>query len=523
MTQVDEFSGNIADPGIENALSCSIEAAPVYQLGQAAVVNGTLHNSGASAIWILGRNTFLNPDRQDVVTITRGDSVVPYIGPTVFHHAPNRESYILIPPGESISGAIDIHLSYDLSEPGNYVASFCMPIVGVVDDGKSEPPVEEASLQLAMVNSAKVSFRIDGIASNLRADAAAASIPLAAAGSLPSQPILPFFRGMNQQEMDKIREAHLTAYRNILVALASVKTTVDTDNYNSWFEVKWPSGRKNGWEKRREKVIATLSAMANHMATQSVTYAKEDPNKLCGDINCVLAYTYKGQGANIYFCPIGLNDDFLYAFPFYGARTTLQWDYSFIVTHEMSHSTSSTSDDWYSWYMCSQLAVFNPELAVTNAQNYALFVMRENGGDVPMNDIYMVKCFNQKNGNFLGWLQSDGNWVTLNGDNPNVAPDSGCVSVRWYEYKGEKFLVPTNSSRYIGDNGNGGHGNGRAAWNLWARANSVGLGASAGEIFIKSNPKQRLGIYGYQSKDVLWISDDAPPPYIQLRCEFQKI
>lgn len=527
MTQTTESTeAVIADPGIENFLSCHIAVEPEYKSGQSIHIKATLVNSGHLPLWVLVDNTFLDPALPSGLKICRDGSSVTYSGPTAFRYTPTAQSYRRVPANDSISSELDVSGNYDVSVPGMYEAFISMPIIGAVDAGDEKPPVDEAALQLTLVNSEKVSFRINGAAlDGHRIEAVAEAGPAEAnvSAPLPSQPLPPFFRGMNQQEMDKIRDAHFLAYKNIVLALGSVQTTIDTPHYKTWFEARWPWGRKSGWEARRQKVIDTLSAMAKHMATQAITYAKEDPNKICGDINCILAYTYKSRGANIYFCPLGLNDDFLYAVPFYGARTTMQWDYSFIVAHEVSHSIGSTDDHWYSWYMCGQLAVFNPDLAVSNAQNYALFVMREGGGDVPMFGNFMIKCFNQRNGKFLGWLQSDGNWVTLNGTDPNVAPENGCVTVRWYEYKGEKYLFPADSSRYLGDNGNGGQGNGRAAWNLWARASSVGLGVEAGEIYLKANPQQRLGIYVDLSKEVLWMSADAPPPYVQLRCEFQEV
>lgn len=327
---------------------------------------------------------------------------------------------------------------------------------------------------------------------------------------------------MDPAEVEKISAAHQTACKNIIVALGSVQTTIDTEFYNDWFETKWPWGRKSGWEKRREIVINKLSAMAKLMSTKQITYAKEDPYKMCGGVKGVLAYTTLNSAGPVYFCPLGLNDDFLYAVPFYGTLS-LPWDYAFLVVHEISHASAGTGDDWYMWYVCGQLANFNPDLAVANAQNYALFVMRRVGSDLPMLRTYAVRCFNQKNGNFLGWLQSDGNWLTLNGDDRETPPDSGYIRVRWYEYKGKKYICRSDTSRYIGDDGNGGAGNTRAAWNLWARATDVAWSEPAGEICIQSNSNQHLALGSPMSKDLIWTTAEAPPPYTHVRFEFQEV
>ncbi len=518
---VGESLGGKADPGIESALECRIETASEYQLGQPISIKGTLHNSSPTPIWVLRWNTFLDSDWQDCVSITKDGVAVPYVGVSVLRGAPGPESYARVAGGESLSNQIDISQKYDITQPGNYEASFSLPIVGAADEGDAAPPRDERALQLVVVESAKVSFHVGGAALD-RVEVPGAALhafEARLASAFPNRPMDPVFRGMDQAEMAKIGIAHQTAYQNILVALGSVQTTIETEFYNDWFETRWPWGRKSGWEKRREIVIAKLTAMATFMSSRQLTYAKQDPRNLCGGVNGLLAYTFLNSGGPVYFCPLGLNDEFIYGIPFYGTRS-LPWDYAFMVVHEISHATAGTGDDWYSWFMCGQLANFNPDLAVANAQNYALFVMRRVGSDLPMARTYAVRCFNQRNGKFLGWLESDGNWLSLNGDDPARPPDSGYVRVRWYE---GQYLNRTDSSRYIGDNGNGSGGNTRAAWNLWARASGVAWTEPDGEIFMKSNPDQRLGLEVDLSKEVRWISTSAPPPSTRLRFAFQEV
>jgi hypothetical protein len=169
--------------------------------------------------------------------------------------------------------------------------------------------------------------------------------------------------------------------------------------------------------------------------------------------------------------------------------SSAEWARAFAVVHEISHSAGGTTDDWYSWSICQQLATYNPDLAVINAQNYALYVMMRAGGDLPMTSKYQVRCYDEQTNTFLGWLDSDGNWLSLSGNDPGKPAGS---TVYWDESGGERFIMRTASSRYIGDNGNGGQGNTEAAWNLSSRKTAVDWTEPSGQICIHANKNQHL-------------------------------
>jgi hypothetical protein len=184
------------------------------------------------------------------------------------------------------------------------------------------------------------------------------------------------------------------------------------------------------------------------------------------------------------------------------------------VVHEISHAAGGTTDDWYSWSICQQLATYNPNLAVNNAQNYALYVMFREGGNLPMTDKYQVRCYDVKSNAFQGWLQSENSWVCLKGNDPEKPVG---VTVYWYEDGGENYLCPTNSYRYLGDNGNGGQGNMEAAWNLKARRNAIFWTEPAAQICINSNRSQHLS--KGDDGSVYWSADASTA----LRCEFVEV
>jgi peptidyl-Lys metalloendopeptidase len=494
---------NIADPGIENALECRIETAPEYKLGEPILVTGTLSNSGTKDAWILFRNTFLAPNWQDCVAITRQGASVQYTGDLVFHHAPGHDSYTRIPAGKSVSRQIALSAKYDITEPGDYEASFHMPVLGATDEGAGEPPGDEKALQLALVESAKLSFRVVGtaLATPKVAHRFSASATGQLASAFPLQPTAPQYTGMNQDQQNAIRRAHFTAYNNILVALDTVQKSIDPNInrlYCDWFDQKFIWGRQGPWEQRWQTVIRNLSSMATLMSSATpITYHLNE-----NDPNCPfdrLAYVYPARPYDIYACSKLFNDDFIR----FAMWSSAEWGRAFAVVHEVSHVAGGTTDDWYSWSICQQLSTFNPNLAVTNAQNYALYVMMRAGGDLPMTSKYRVKCYDTKSNAFLGWLDSDGNWLSLTGTDPKKVDGT---TVYWYEHGGERFITRAGSSRYVGDNGNSSQGNAQAAWNLWARATAAEWTDPTGQIFIHATPGQHLvkksdGIYWSDSAD----------------------
>ncbi len=176
--------------------------------------------------------------------------------------------------------------------------------------------------------------------------------------------------------------------------LASVQKSTDANEnrlYCDWFDVQWLWGRTGDHKQRRQTVIGTLSAMASKMSSATpVTYHYDENDKNCKANWELIAYTFINSN-DVYACKL-FNDDFMRV----ATWNSAEWGRAFAVVHEMSHAAGATKDDWYSWSICQQLATFNPNLAVTNAQNYALYVMMRAGGDLPMTSKYRVRCYDKK-------------------------------------------------------------------------------------------------------------------------------
>jgi hypothetical protein len=476
----------IADPGISGIFECQIEVSPNNEIGRPITVIGTLKNTGPLDAWVLYRNTFLDPKPSNCVNLSHNGTRVPFVGASVVHGQPSRGSFLRIQAGHSVTGQLDLNQKYDISEPGKYEVSFNLRILGTLADENAEPPFNENLLQLTVVESELATFNVSGVNVPPHIESVLIKRPnISLRTSFPLKPTEPEYVGLTKEQADAMHRAHYTAYNNILLGLENVQTSIDHDKnrlYCENFDQEFIWGRTGPWQQRWETVINTLSSMAELMTGAPIIYKHIDQDPNCSFDR--LAYTYMNS-RTIFACNGLFNDDLLR----FSMWNSAEWGRAFAVVHEISHAAASTTDDWYSWSICQQLATFNPGLAVTNAQNYALYIMLGKGGDLPLTNKYRVKCVMEKDGEFVGWLDSSNNWLSFTGTDPNKVSGS---TVYTYEYGGEKFIARVGSSRYIGDNGNQGQGDGPAAWNLWSRATYVEWIEPSGRICIYHNKGQHL-------------------------------
>jgi hypothetical protein len=383
----DNMQTATTNPEQETALSieCQIEAQPEYQLGKPITVKGILHNSGAAALWILRRSTFLQPHCGDCLLVTHNGSSVSDIGISVVYGAPTAESYLRIPAGESVEAQIDLSENYTIREAGDYEVSFRLAVLGIVETGDAKPPESPDQLKLVPIESKKVTFRAVGSGSTRpleRPDIAKPEIVNLSSQSLyPPEPRMPSFANMSEQEQRDYYWAHRTAYRKIRASLDRLnKDNTQRDFwYRAWFEHVTPP-------KRRGTVADNLARMANWMVSQSfpppVSFVKTTEGNCTMDN--VFAWSIAGD-RKINLCHRAFTDSVLTSNAEIWGGGSKEWFRAFIVIHEVSHAAVGTTDkpnpnspkvDYYSPSQCTDLATSHPDWAVKNAQNYAIFAMR---------------------------------------------------------------------------------------------------------------------------------------------------
>lgn len=129
------------------------------------------------------------------------------------------------------------------------------------------------------------------------------------------------------------------------------------------------------------------------------------------------------------------------------------------MAHEISHLAAFTKDFSYYWSGCEWLARFQPDIAVGNAQNEALYVMHADPSTVPYEPVPRVDIkhgdtitLQASNGKYLGNVcSSSGNYIQAPYDNPQAV---NCYfRVENAPYTDTFYLARTSDMSYLIDNG----------------------------------------------------------------------
>ncbi|MET0858177.1 MAG: M35 family metallo-endopeptidase [Telluria sp.] len=373
----------------ELSIRCEIKALTPFRAGAPMQVTGTLHNMGASPVWILKRSTFLTSQGHHCLVLMRGtEHLLDADLPASAETDEDKDDALRIPAGGTASAQMDLATSYPHAEPGTYLASLRMPVYGAVELEPNVRPLLRTDFQYAFVESEPVAVEIqtgssvaDSAHWSLGQASAAVTPPLGP--KFPDEPLDPVFRSMNKGEEAEILEAHRWAYRSILTAIAAVQDEND-GGYRGWMDLN-STGTEA--EKRRVKVLAYLAAMAAWMSTAHVVYEKNDFPRTPPRNPDWMAGTIKG-GKSVITLRSWVFDYWKLIlvdwneFPaFRGRASTL----AFIVLHEVTHAAAGTEDNevGYGRAACAELARKNPNGAVNNAQNYALWAMSGNQNSPP--------------------------------------------------------------------------------------------------------------------------------------------
>jgi peptidyl-Lys metalloendopeptidase len=113
-----------AGSGEEAPLRYSLSAAQRVVQGQPVEVRFTLFNAAREPLYVLTWYTPLEGLLGDILRVTRDGTPLGYQGPLVKRGDPEREDYVRIGPGESVSAVIDVSRGYPVEQPGDYTVDF---------------------------------------------------------------------------------------------------------------------------------------------------------------------------------------------------------------------------------------------------------------------------------------------------------------------------------------------------------------------------------------------------------------
>jgi len=120
-------------------LQCDLQSKPSYRQGERVEMTFKLTNQGTAPLWVLRWNTPLEGLVGDCFEISHDGDVVYFQGRMVKRGMPEAAEYVLIPPGESREGQVDLRAAYKVEAPGSYQLRFDSVLFDVTDDEKLVP------------------------------------------------------------------------------------------------------------------------------------------------------------------------------------------------------------------------------------------------------------------------------------------------------------------------------------------------------------------------------------------------
>ncbi len=120
-------------------LHCDLQAKPAYHPGERVEVTFRIANQGQTPLWVLRWNTPLEGLVGDCFEISHDDEVVFFEGRMVKRGMPEASEYVLIPPGESREGKVDLRAAYKVEAPGKYQLKFDSVLFDVADEESQVP------------------------------------------------------------------------------------------------------------------------------------------------------------------------------------------------------------------------------------------------------------------------------------------------------------------------------------------------------------------------------------------------
>ncbi|MFL5353184.1 M35 family metallo-endopeptidase [Archangium sp.] len=278
--------------------------------------------------------------KEGLFSVQRNGEAVEYIGPHFKRVAPRAEDFIVLAPGQSVSGSAPVSGLYDLSESGNYTISY------------SAHGLEQHSMVLtktAQLDSNLVNLWIEGRASG--------QPEIQAQGTVTGQSLAYSLCSSSQQTSVSTAVNSAKTYANntstYLNGIAS-----GTTRYTTWFG-SYTSTR--------------LTTARNHFTNIKNAFAN---SAVVVDCSCTdtgtYAYVYPASPYKIYVCGA-----------FWSAPNTGTDSRAGTLIHEMSHFTVvAGTDDWvYGQSGAKSLAISNPTNALDNADNHEYIA--ENNPSLP--------------------------------------------------------------------------------------------------------------------------------------------
>lgn len=323
---LDPASGDVS-------VKLSIDQAAV-PASESPFVTITFTNTARHAVKLLAWYAPSEELEEDLFSVSLGGKPVEYIGPHYKRPAPQKEDFIVLAPGKSLTRDVNLSDFYDLSQTGDYTIRYSAEL--------SAQNVEK----IAVMESNQASLWIKGRAAAVPGGASASTSgdnPLYVTGSLA-------FTKCTADQQTTVKDALNAAS---VMADGAVNylggTPTASARYTTWFG----AFSTNGWNTAKSHMVAVKDAID----TKSLTFN-------CGCKKQYYAYVYPNQPYEIYLCSV-----------FWKAPLSGTDSKGGTLIHELSHFTviAGTDDYAYGQSAAKSLAGSDPNKALFNADNHEYF------------------------------------------------------------------------------------------------------------------------------------------------------
>jgi len=310
----------------------------------------SLKNESGEDMQVLTWHTPLDGFNHDMFHVEHAGKKAVYLGRVVKRGLPGPEDYILIKPGESVSGEVDLGEAYDIAKAGDYQVTYRARILDVKDKKLEKTPKGLALAEKGIV-SPVATFRllqerrprqINGIALDWMQE-----MERKVEKGIS-------FRNCTAEQERILKEAHAEALRLATEArkvLSGTKVSARpaAKRYLMWF---------GEYDKKRYATASThFLKIRDALGKKNVVF-----NADCS--KDWYAYVYPAKPYEIFLC-----NQFWQA-PLLGTDCKAG-----AIIHETSHFyvVAGTEDHEYGQNSCKRLAKINPGNAIANADSHEYF------------------------------------------------------------------------------------------------------------------------------------------------------
>ena len=343
----ENFTTNAQSGGLSEAVVSLRAERASFRAGEDVILHVSITNPHAKAIQVLKWYIPGDGMEEPLLNVARNGEPVTYLGPVFKRSAPTEQDYLVLPPGETVSGSLDLSAYYDLSASGNYTVTY---------DAYSPELYARQDKELLKINGRLASNEVRVFIEGRSRPSLHAIMPEIVNGTTS-------FSGCSATRQNQLLTARTDASNYAADSAAYLNAGRQGNRYITWFGAFLQSR----YDTAKNHFVNINNAMANASVHFDCT---------CTQSN-IYAYVYRNQPYNIYLCGA-----------FWSAPATGTDSKAGTLVHEMSHfAVVANTEDWaYGQQAARNLATNNPSQAVTNADNHEYFAENTPPAEPPVGD-----------------------------------------------------------------------------------------------------------------------------------------